>query len=58
MTTSYDYAASPIDRVRTAGSVSTEHATAIVVAAALIALVAIRRGFRGVNVAGVGVSIH
>lgn len=39
------------------GSFDTPHAAAILVAGALILLIGIRRGFRGVNLAGVHVGI-
>lgn len=54
----YDYGRSPVDNIRGPRSLSTEHATAITAGAALLILIAIRRGFRGVNVGGVGVSIR
>lgn len=37
---------------------STEHAAAVLVIGALAILILIRRGFRGVSVGGVGVSIR
>lgn len=40
------------------GAFTTEHAAAVIVIGALLALVFIRRGFRGINVAGVGVSVR
>lgn len=36
------------------GGVSTEYATAAIVLGALVALILIRRGFRGISVPGVG----
>lgn len=39
------------------GRLTTEHAAAVVVIGALVFLVAIRRGFRGIGVPGVG-GIH
>lgn len=40
-----------------AGNFSPEHAAAAVVIGSLVALILIRRGFRGVNAGGIGVSI-
>lgn len=40
------------------GGLSTEHATAALVIGCLAALILIRRGFRGVNLGGVGVSVR
>lgn len=37
---------------------TTEHATAIVIIGALVLLILIRRGFRGVNLGGVGVNVR
>lgn len=39
------------------GGLSTEHAAAVLVIGSLIILIAIRKGFTGVNVAGVTVGI-
>jgi len=39
------------------GSVDTPRAAAGIVIGALVALILVRRGFRGVNLGGVGVSI-
>jgi hypothetical protein len=44
----------PVKGVQT---LTTEHAAAIVVIGALVALMAIRRGFRGVNLGGVSVGV-
>ena len=52
------YAASPEYAVRDGRSLGSEQAVAVVAAAALVLLVLIRRGFRGVNVGGVGVSVR
>lgn len=40
-----------------AGGVSTDRAAGIVVIAALVALIAINRGFRGVSVGGIKVGV-
>ena len=40
------------------GGLSTEHATAAIVIGCLVALVMVRRGFRGVNVGGVSVGVR
>lgn len=40
------------------GGFTTEHAAAAIVIGALVALVLIRRGFRGVSVGGVSVGIR
>lgn len=62
MSTSYDagygFADSPVDAIRGARSLTTEHAVAVVAGSALVLLILIRRGFRGVNVGGVGVSVR
>lgn len=38
--------------------ITTEHATAVVVIGALVLLIAIRRGFRGISVGGVSAGIR
>lgn len=43
--------------VKGIGSLSTEHAAGIIVIGSLLFIILVRRGFRGVNVGGVGVSI-
>lgn len=37
---------------------TTEHATAVVVIGALLLLILIRRGFRGINIGGVSASVR
>lgn len=43
---------------RVAGNLSPEHAAAAVVIGSLVLLILIRRGFRGVNLGGVGVNVR
>lgn len=40
------------------GGLSTEHATAALVIGCLVALIMLRRGFRGVNLGGVSVGVR
>lgn len=47
-----------VNPVGTRSGLSTEHAAAVVVLTALAFLIAIRRGFSGVSVGGVGVSVR
>ena len=54
----YDYAEDSAYAVRDGRSMGAETAVAVIAGAALVLLVLIRRGFRGVNVAGVGVSVR
>jgi len=49
-----DYGQAPVNN----SAFSTSHAAGIVVVSALLALILIRRGFRGVNVLGAGVSVR
>ena len=44
--------------VKTLGAFSTEHAAAVIVLGSLAFLILVSRGFRGVNVGGVGVSVR
>lgn len=37
---------------------TTEHAAGIIIISALVFLIMVKRGFRGVNVGGVGVSVR
>lgn len=46
-----------VNPVKGANGFSTEHAAAVIVIGALAFLIAVRRGFRGVNVGGVGVTV-
>lgn len=52
----YDYAADNRQTIKGVG-LSTEHAAAAVVIGALLALILIKRGFRGVNVGGIHVGV-
>ena len=49
----YSDSGNMMQNVRT-GPLSTEYATGAIVIAALVALILIRRGFRGVSIPGVG----
>lgn len=40
------------------GGIATEHAAAVLVFASLLFLILVRRGFTGVSVGGVGVSVR
>lgn len=54
------YAGETVNNTNPVGAVTgftTEHATAVVILACLAGLVAIRAGFRGVNLAGVKVGV-
>lgn len=44
--------------VKGTGGITTPHAAAIVVLGSLAFLILVRRGFRGVNLGGVGVSVR
>lgn len=48
----------PVNPVSGISGLSTEHATGAVVLLALGFLILVRKGFRGVNVGGVGVSVR
>jgi uncharacterized membrane protein len=58
VSTSYDYGQSPEYGVVSGSTFPPERAVAVVAGAALILLFLIKRGFRGVNVGGVGVSVR
>ena len=52
-----DYESDMVNPVKGQG-LSTEHAAAIVVLGSLVFLILVKRGFRGVNVGGVGVNVR
>jgi hypothetical protein len=58
MSASYDYGQSPEYGVVSGGTFPPERAVAVIAGTALILLILIKRGFRGVNVGGVGVSVR
>lgn len=47
----------PVDQPVGGAGFTTEHATAVVVIGSLLFLILVRRGFRGISVGGVGVSV-
>ena len=47
----------PEDRTNSGGGIQTEHVVAGIVIGCLVALILLRRGFRGVNVGGLSVGI-
>lgn len=55
--TGYDYAAEPVHPVKGVG-LSTEHAAAVVVIGALVFLITVKRGFRGISAGGISVGIR
>lgn len=49
-----DYSDSPTHPIKGTGPITTEYAVAALVIGCLVALILIRRGFRGVGIPGVG----
>lgn len=46
------------DDVKNASGITTEHAVAVVVIGALLFLILVRRGFRGISAGGVSVGVR